>query len=922
MPIDYEKLYNSRFFIVERRFVGSGERRWPYDGIEARTFLSILYRYKNINDFLNNYSAYKKDFKKWNLLDLSKSALTTVLFESIALNRACDEPLLSCFDWEILVNFMLNSFISDGILRFVKDSDLQSMSSKELILKGSLHSIDNILSFDKQLFNKKGLKNLLLFLKIDIISANYIVDKTFKTKDLTLVKSFILNLISFQNTKSSFLLTKVIEDFNVFFTDTSFDKETFNEISKKLLENQYAELENFDVINVFESGEGEKSKASEIFVNNFMIDVYKELLKQNEGENETKKILKSFESYLLSYDKNILLLEAPEIEKYILSFTLDREFEISSLIQQKKPFYDEILRKMSFTRLLLAIIFQTLVAARAFGFAGPLPASYRGTDGAFTTVVQSISNKTGRPVNENLQVVRATPKVKVIASPSTAQNVQLVQMPSPFDAYYFNQQGRSISSNSSKTEITSKAVKQPNLKKNALEKKVAKAKEAAAEKALIIKAKEDLAKAKTVATVAKAPAGKVLMIEAKQLTRAEEVAAEQALIIKKDINKKVKKGNRRGTFDVVINGTIVYTDIKEPIFLANYLNTSMPYGQRQGIMKDLKETLKTVPISRSELGLIESNAIVDTLIIPNSTEVIIPSRQSKAIIPSRQSKLIIPSRQSPPKIEQEHISIEPLRKGFLISEDQGSSFAMIEGHHRAHTRLMTWLLPSEFGYTSDKLDAIAWYADYLKPLYIENLRTFYDMYPEEVHLLNMCGTNVEGVILGASAAFDAEIEILKNRGIEKKFLLPCSHVRLSAGQASIEFENFGDKTIGAGHSIQRSTEILEDGIGKVLTVLELCDCVDKQLIPGTTARAETQKLRQRLIDGVSRAIVFTRELSTDIDQTLLDKVENIMANRTSASGRELTLERAEDLARQLHLGNVKEGVERIWPKETFRFVKK
>jgi len=919
MPIDYEKLYNSRFFIVERRFVGSGERHWPYDKTEARTFLSILYRYKNINDFLNNYSAYKKEFEKWNLLDLSKSALTTVLFKSIALNRECDEPLLSCFDWEILVNFMLNSSISDGILRFVKDSDLQSMSSKELLLKGSLDSIDNILSFDKQLFNKKGLKNLLLFLKIDIISTNYIVDKTFKTKDLTLVKSFILNLISFQNTKSSFLLTKVIEDFNVFFTDTSFDRETFNEISKKLLENQYAELENFDVIDVFESAEGEKSKSSNIFVNNFMIDVYKELLKQNEGENETKKILKSFESYLLSYNKDIILLEAPEIEKYILSFTLDREFEISCLIQQNKPFYDEILRKMSFTRLLFAILLQTLVAARAFGFAGPLPASSRGRDGAFTTVVQSISNQTGRPVNENLQVVRATPKVRVIASPSTTQNVQLVKMSSPFDAYYFSQQGRSISSNSSKTEMTSKAVKQTNLKKTASEKKVAKAKEAAAEEALIIKAKEDLAKAKT---VAEAPAGKVLMIEAKQLARAEEVAAEKALIIKKDINKKVEKGNRRGTFDVVVNGTIVYSDIKEPIFLANYLNTSMPYGQRQGIMKDLKETLKTVPISRSELGLIESDAIVETVIIPNSMEVIIPSRQSKAIIPSRPSKLIIPSRQSPLKIEQEHISIEPLRKGFLISEDQGSSFAMIEGHHRAHTRLMTWLLPSEFGYTTDKLDAIAWYADYLKPLYIENLRTFYDMYPEEVNLLNMCGTNVEGVILGASAAFDAEIEILKNRGIEKKFLLPCSYVRLSAGQASTEFENFCDKTTGAGHSIQRSTKILEDGIGKVLTVLELCDCVHKQLIPGTTARAETQKLRQRLIDAVSRAIVFTRELSTDIDQTLLDKVENIMANRTSVSGREFTLERAENIARKLHLGDVKEGVERIWPKETFRFVKK
>ena len=909
MPIDYEKFYNSRFFIVESRFVGSGERHWPYDKMEADTFLSILYRYKNINDFLNNYSAYKKDFKKWNLLDLSKSALTTVLSNSISLNRSRDQPLLSCFDWEILVNFMLNSSISNGILRFIKDSDLQPMSSKEIILKGSFHSIDNIISFDKRLFNKKGLKNLLFFLKIDIVSADYLVDKTFKTKDLTLIKKFILNLISFQNTKSSFILTKVIEDFNVFFTDTSFDKETFDEISKKLLENQYAELENFDVLNVFESAEGSKSKASEIFVSNFMIDVYKELLKQNEGESETKKILKSFESYLLSYNKNILLLEAPEIEKLIFSFTLDRESEISSLIQQNKPFYDAILRKMSFTRLLFALLFQTLVAARAFGlasgFAGPLPPSSR--ESSFVTVAQSLSNK-----NENLQVLRTTRNVlsntSVTASPSSAQSVQLVKMPSPFDAYYYHKVGKSISSTSSRTAMTSRAVKQPNLVKIALEEKVNKAKEAAAEKALIIEAKE-LAKAKKVTKAEKvnkakeAAVGKVLIIEAKELAKAKKVASEKASIIKEDMEKKIKKGNRRGFFDVVVNGQIVYSDINEPIFLANYLNTSMPYGQRQVIMKDFKQSLAETPISRSEIRPIESDTIVDGVIIPRPKEVIIPSRQS----------LI--------KIEQEHVTIEPLRKGFQIPEDQGSSFAMIEGHHRAHTQLMTWFLPPEFGYTPNKLDAIAWYADYLKPLYIENLKTFYDTHPQEADLLNMCGTNVESVILGASTAFDAEIEFLISKPIENKFLLPCSHVRLIATQASTEFENFGDKTTGAGHSITRSAEILEDGIANALPVLELCDCVHEHLIPGTNARAETNKLRQRIIDAISRAIVFIRELSVDIDQSLLDRVENIMDNRTNASDRELTLENGENLAEKLKLRDVKEGVQRIWPKETFRYIK-
>jgi len=103
---------------------------------------------------------------------------------------------------------------------------------------------------------------------------------------------------------------------------------------------------------------------------------------------------------------------------------------------------------------------------------------------------------------------------------------------------------------------------------------------------------------------------------------------------------------------------------------------------------------------------------------------------------------------------------------------------MIAEHHKAHTKLMTWALPLQFGYTSNKLDAIAWYADCLKPLYIENLRIYYDANPDEVHLLNLCGTEVKNVVLGASAAFDALIEFLINKQIENRFILPCSHVRL------------------------------------------------------------------------------------------------------------------------------------------------
>lgn len=38
---------------------------------------------------------------------------------------------------------------------------------------------------------------------------------------------------------------------------------------------------------------------------------------------------------------------------------------------------------------------------------------------------------------------------------------------------------------------------------------------------------------------------------------------------------------RRVDFNIAVNSNVVYSDIGEPIMLYNYLNTSLPYGQKQ-----------------------------------------------------------------------------------------------------------------------------------------------------------------------------------------------------------------------------------------------------------------------------------------------------------------------------------------------------
>ena len=130
------------------------------------------------------------------MLNLAESTLYFYLEEKIKDKKYYKEPLISFYEWQLITNLIINSFISDQILVFIRDLNLIEISPTQKIIQGSYYSIANITlqDFEEGLCNKKSLKNLLNFLNVDIITTNYIVSKTLDLKDKKLLATFIYTL--------------------------------------------------------------------------------------------------------------------------------------------------------------------------------------------------------------------------------------------------------------------------------------------------------------------------------------------------------------------------------------------------------------------------------------------------------------------------------------------------------------------------------------------------------------------------------------------------------------------------------------------------------------------------------------------------------------------------------------------------------
>ena len=343
--------------------------RWQGTFLEAIELFEKLPLFSNSQDLFQVFPITDSSMsimKKWNLEDLSKSALFFYLENQISERSKNSEIVLNKYDWSIIAQLLINSKISDHILVFIKEISLKEGSSEEIIRSGSLFAMKDLVFIKEDISNGDGLKNLLAFLKVDLISIQSLVNEAFQKQSFLPIINF---LEKFQNgLDKDLLLTEILQ-----FVKKNKKQQNIQNVEEKskslsfaLFEEMRFELESVNIFDIFDSSEYVKFKAPEMM----MFLFYQELLITlgTGNENESLKLLRLFEKYW-HFSKNqififkdnsfYLLKEFSELNKsFILAgiSQIGNLFRIINLFKGDPKFLKKKLKEIEKKDVILGIL--------------------------------------------------------------------------------------------------------------------------------------------------------------------------------------------------------------------------------------------------------------------------------------------------------------------------------------------------------------------------------------------------------------------------------------------------------------------------------------------------------------------------------------------------------------------------------------
>lgn len=273
-----------------------------------------------------------------------------------------------------------------------------------------------------------------------------------------------------------------------------------------------------------------------------------------------------------------------------------------------------------------------------------------------------------------------------------------------------------------------------------------------------------------------------------------------------------------------------------------------------------------------------------------------------------------PLQLDPVSVDFEHVTPEPLRRGYNMRTADGGTHVFLSSHHRAFTKEMIFNLGIQYGYTGDKLNAIDFTEDSCV-VYVKKLGEFYEVNPDKADELTRYGIDVEQVQNGAKCAFNLDTKFLVEMNIPNGSILAVSHIELAHGQAIKEFDAFPTRSLSSQHDAKTSCRLLEEGLLRVKPILIHYDAIAPSLETGTVADLRSADKNNKLRNSIGEAITFTENLS---GQNLSHHRESVL-NKDSI----LSLEQAEEIARtDLGLDFVQKGVKPIWRPSTFKYPRK
>lgn len=314
----------------------------------------------------------------WDLETLSNSVLFYYLENTIHYNQIASLPFISKAVWGNISTLILNPAISQSTINLVEQLDLKKVSPKEIIIGGVSNAMTDIIVFENNVCAPDGLKSLLLFLDIDLVSVDLLVNKAFKDKTLKDVIAFLHTIETGNYERCVFTESLQLYKTTQFLKAGNDVRDINNSINfyvTELSQIERSELEFLDVFDMFESSETVKSKSSTIILYSFYEDLVKNILL--EQKSEILELFQLFEESLSTSQEKTSLLTDTSLENskiLVNRFLVNKKPEIENWLEKNKKGLKRFLKETHlFDFILMAILVCCVILKYSSNSKQPLP---------------------------------------------------------------------------------------------------------------------------------------------------------------------------------------------------------------------------------------------------------------------------------------------------------------------------------------------------------------------------------------------------------------------------------------------------------------------------------------------------------------------------------------------------------------------
>ena len=144
-------------YILDLKFLKNGSRAWPSSKEEAITAIQEGGKYTSLDTFLECRGFLEnliRDVDSWDYSGFICSALADI----------CSDAEIPFYTWSVITELLLNDFITDDILLFLKKNSFYNLARKEDIIKGISFSF----RYRKRHFSSaKSIRNVFDFIEME-----------------------------------------------------------------------------------------------------------------------------------------------------------------------------------------------------------------------------------------------------------------------------------------------------------------------------------------------------------------------------------------------------------------------------------------------------------------------------------------------------------------------------------------------------------------------------------------------------------------------------------------------------------------------------------------------------------------------------------------------------------------------------------